>query len=179
MGLDPRRYDLHDGSGLSASTACRRRRWWTSCGPWTRTRRARVAVHAGGLGESDGSLRHRLLDDSTRGEIQAKTGTLNGVSTLAGYAKAASGKTYAFAILLNGPGVTESRGHAYQDRVLRTLVKRGRGGAQRSGRRLQRFARFARVAACCARPCGAPSLRCQKNLTPSAAICDQIHMIRF
>ena len=84
-----------------------------------------VAVDAGGSGRAEGSLRHRLLDDLSRGEIQAKTGTLNGVSTLAGYAKAASGKTYAFAVLLNGPGVSESRGHAYQDRVVRTLVKKG------------------------------------------------------
>ena len=126
MGLNPSRYDLHDGSGLSAydrvSAAAmvdflRAMNTHPQGAAW----RSTLAVS----GESDGSLRHRLLDDSTRGEIQAKTGTLNGVSTLAGYAKATSGKTYAFAILLNGPGVSESRGHAYQDRVLRALVKRG------------------------------------------------------
>jgi serine-type D-Ala-D-Ala carboxypeptidase/endopeptidase (penicillin-binding protein 4) len=126
LGLDPNRYELHDGSGLSASNRVsaaalvdflRAMNRHPHGAEW----RATLAVS----GDADGSLRHRLLDDTTRGEIQAKTGTLNGVSTLAGYAKAASGKTYAFAILLNGPGVTESRGHAYQDRIVRTLVKRG------------------------------------------------------
>jgi D-alanyl-D-alanine carboxypeptidase/D-alanyl-D-alanine-endopeptidase (penicillin-binding protein 4) len=76
-------------------------------------------------GDPDGSLRHRLRDGRCRGLVAAKTGTLNGVSTLAGYAQAGSGKTYAFAILLNGPRVTESRGHAYQDRLLRALLQRG------------------------------------------------------
>jgi D-alanyl-D-alanine carboxypeptidase/D-alanyl-D-alanine-endopeptidase (penicillin-binding protein 4) len=126
IGLDPNRYELHDGSGLSAYNR-------VSAGalvdflktmnaqPHGAEWRATLAVS----GEADGSLRHRLLDDSSRGEIQAKTGTLNGVSTLAGYAKAASGKTYAFAILLNGPGVSESRGHAYQDRIVRTIVRKG------------------------------------------------------
>jgi D-alanyl-D-alanine carboxypeptidase/D-alanyl-D-alanine-endopeptidase (penicillin-binding protein 4) len=126
LELDPARYDLHDGSGLSAYDR-------VSAGALLDFLKA-MNVHAYGpqwrstlaiSGESEGTLRHRLLDDSTRGEIQAKTGTLNGVSTLAGYAKAASGKTYVFAILLNGPGVSESRGHAYQDRIVRTLVKRG------------------------------------------------------
>ena len=57
-------------------------------------------------------------------QIEAKTGTLNGVSTLAGYATASSGKAYAFAILLNG-GVGDSRAHAFQDRILKILVERG------------------------------------------------------
>ena len=64
------------------------------------------------------------MDSVTRGQVQGKTGTLNGVSTLAGYAQAGSGKTYAFAILLNG-GVGDSRAHAYQDRLVRTLIQKG------------------------------------------------------
>jgi D-alanyl-D-alanine carboxypeptidase len=59
------------------------------------------------------------------GRIQAKTGSINSVSTLAGYAVGASGKTYAFAILLNGGRVNEFSGHGYQDRLVRTLVKNG------------------------------------------------------
>ena len=38
---------------------------------------------------------------------------------------ASSGKTYAFAILLNGGRVNDIHGHAYQDRLLRALVKAG------------------------------------------------------
>ncbi len=126
MGLEPSRFDIHDGSGLSANNK-------VAAGDLVRFLKA-MNVHPQGSawretlavsGGPEGSLRSRLLDSVTRGQVQAKTGTLNGVSTLAGYAVASSGKTYAFAILLNGPGVSESRGHAYQDRLVRALVQKG------------------------------------------------------
>ncbi|HTR01887.1 MAG TPA: D-alanyl-D-alanine carboxypeptidase/D-alanyl-D-alanine-endopeptidase [Thermoanaerobaculia bacterium] len=126
IGLDPARYDVHDGSGLSASNRVaaadlvaflRAMNVHPSGAAW----RSTLAVS----GDSEGSLRGRLLDSLTRGQVEAKTGTLNGVSTLAGYAKAVSGKTYVFAILLNGPGVTESRAHSYQDRLVRALIQKG------------------------------------------------------
>jgi D-alanyl-D-alanine carboxypeptidase/D-alanyl-D-alanine-endopeptidase (penicillin-binding protein 4) len=126
LGVDPSRFELRDGSGLSSANR-------VPAGELVRFLRAMNSHPLGAAwrstlavsGDQDGSLRHRLLDAATRGQISAKTGTLNGVSTLAGYAKAASGKTYAFAILLNGPRVTESRGHAFQDRLLRALVQKG------------------------------------------------------
>ncbi len=126
MGLDPARFDIHDGSGLSAANRVtagdmvkflRAMRLHPQWAVW----RSTLAVS----GDSEGSLRSRLMDSFAKGQVQAKTGTLNGVSTLAGYARAGSGKTYAFAILLNGSGVSESRGHAYQDRLVRTLIQRG------------------------------------------------------
>ena len=126
IGLDPARFDMHDGSGLSAFNR-------VAAGDLVRFLRAMNGHPSGAAwrstlavsGEAEGSLRSRLLDSLTRGQVEAKTGTLNGVSTLAGYARAVSGKTYAFAILLNGPGVTESRGHSYQDRLVRTLIQKG------------------------------------------------------
>jgi D-alanyl-D-alanine carboxypeptidase/D-alanyl-D-alanine-endopeptidase (penicillin-binding protein 4) len=126
MGLDPDRFDIRDGSGLSPNDR-------VAAGDLVRFLRAMNGQPQGAVwrstlavsGDQDGSLRHRLLDAASRGQVEGKTGTLNGVSTLAGYAKALSGKTYAFAILLNGPGVTEPRAHAFQDRLVRTLVQRG------------------------------------------------------
>lgn len=126
IGLDPSRYDLHDGSGLSPNNRVaaadlvaflRAMNRHPSGAQWKST----LAVG----GEADGTLRHRLRDPAMRDRIVAKTGTIKGVSTLAGYATAESGKTYAFAILLNGNGVWDGAAHAYQDRLLRALVKRG------------------------------------------------------
>jgi D-alanyl-D-alanine carboxypeptidase/D-alanyl-D-alanine-endopeptidase (penicillin-binding protein 4) len=126
IGLDPARFDMHDGSGLSAGNR-------VAAADLVRFLRA-MNVHPNGAawrstlavsGDSEGSLRSRLLDSVARGRVEAKTGTLNGVSTLAGYARASSGKTYAFAILLNGPGVSDRRAHAYQDRLVRTLLQKG------------------------------------------------------
>ena len=66
--------------------------------------------------------RRRLASPPYRGNVFAKTGTLNGVSALSGYAKAVSGKTYAFSILIN-----RSRGdaHAAQDRIVMALIDNG------------------------------------------------------
>jgi D-alanyl-D-alanine carboxypeptidase/D-alanyl-D-alanine-endopeptidase (penicillin-binding protein 4) len=126
VGLDPSRYDLHDGSGLSpqnrvssADVVAFLRAMNTH--PYGEQWKATMALS----GDPDGTLRHRLREASMRGRVLAKTGSLRGVSTLAGYVTAQSGKTYVFAILLNGPGVWDTNGHTYQDRILRALVRQG------------------------------------------------------
>jgi D-alanyl-D-alanine carboxypeptidase/D-alanyl-D-alanine-endopeptidase (penicillin-binding protein 4) len=50
----------------------------------------------------DGTLAARFKDSPLKGRMWAKTGTLNEVNTLSGYLTAASGKTLAFSILVNG-----------------------------------------------------------------------------
>ncbi len=126
IGLEPSRYDLHDGSGLSprnrvaAEDVVRFLRAMNAQAYGTQWKET-LAVS----GELEGTLRHRLCDPLTRGRVVAKTGSILNVSTLAGYLSAASGKTYAFAILLNGPWVWDTNGHAYQDRLVRALIKNG------------------------------------------------------
>ncbi len=126
LGLDPARYDLADGSGRSHENRASAGAYvdflqalatrWKSFDDFRTT----LAVS----GEPDGTLRHRLQTEATRGKVFAKTGQVAGVSTLCGYVTAKSGQTYAFAILLNG-GVSEARGHAFQDRFLQELATRG------------------------------------------------------
>ncbi len=126
IGLDPNRYDLHDGSGLSVYNRVaagdlvkflRAMNRHPHAAEW----KATLAVS----GDPEGTLRHRLREADLRGKILAKTGTINGVSTLAGYVTANSGKTYAFAILLNGRNVWETGNHGFQDQLLRSLIKFG------------------------------------------------------
>jgi D-alanyl-D-alanine carboxypeptidase/D-alanyl-D-alanine-endopeptidase (penicillin-binding protein 4) len=76
----------------------------------------------------DGSLRSRLSD--LRGRVRAKTGTLNGVSGLAGYAVDRQGREIAFAILVNGPGASPDD----VDRILRALLAAADAAPQRAGR---------------------------------------------
>lgn len=73
-------------------------------------------------GEDMGSWKRRLAAPPYRGNVFAKTGTLAGVSSLSGYAKAVSGKSYAFSILIIG-----SRGNARgaQDRIVMALIDNG------------------------------------------------------
>ncbi|HET7453525.1 MAG TPA: D-alanyl-D-alanine carboxypeptidase, partial [Thermoanaerobaculia bacterium] len=76
-------------------------------------------------GDGDGTLRHRFRDHRVRGRVYAKTGSLDRVNSLAGFATAASGKSYVFAIVLNGRRVNDGTGHAFEDRILRALLVNG------------------------------------------------------
>ncbi|HEY3123240.1 MAG TPA: D-alanyl-D-alanine carboxypeptidase/D-alanyl-D-alanine-endopeptidase, partial [Thermoanaerobaculia bacterium] len=124
LGLDPSHFSLHDGSGLSPSNrvpASDLVRFLRAMDrqPYGPVWRATLAVS----GEPEGTLRHRMKDPLTRGQVLAKTGSIERVSTLAGYARARSGRNYVFTILLNG--VSDGGGQAFQDRLLRALIANG------------------------------------------------------
>ncbi len=126
LGLDPAPYQLADGSGRSRNDRATARAYveflqalatrWPHFAAFETT----MAVS----GDPEGTLRHRLLSDATYGKVVAKTGAISGVVTLCGYVTARSGQRYAFSILING-GITEGRGHAWQDRFLSELAKFG------------------------------------------------------
>ncbi|MCQ2266322.1 MAG: D-alanyl-D-alanine carboxypeptidase/D-alanyl-D-alanine-endopeptidase [Bacteroidaceae bacterium] len=68
----------------------------------------------------DGTLSHRMTSGAAHHHVMAKTGTLTGVSTLAGYAVAPNGHMLAFAIMNQGLRHTSS-GHHFQDAVCQAL----------------------------------------------------------
>lgn len=70
-----------------------------------------------------GTLAQRMRGTAAQGRCRAKTGTINGVSSLAGYCTAASGRELAFAILQNGSTSWSAR--AFQDRFVAQLAARG------------------------------------------------------
>lgn len=75
-------------------------------------------------GEDVGSWKKRLADPPYAGNVYAKTGTLDGVSALSGYARSLSGRTYAFSILCNqAPSAADSR--EVQDRIVKALIEHG------------------------------------------------------
>ena len=69
----------------------------------------------------DGSLRKRMRGTSAAGNVAAKTGTVEGVSTLAGYATAPDGHLLCFAIMNQGLRHT-STGRNFQNRVCVALT---------------------------------------------------------
>ncbi|MFC6592230.1 D-alanyl-D-alanine carboxypeptidase [Deinococcus lacus] len=70
-----------------------------------------------------GTLEDRLTGSGL--DVRAKTGTLPGVSALAGYMTAQSGHVLAFAVLMNGPETVSIPAlRATQDELLRLLAAR-------------------------------------------------------
>jgi D-alanyl-D-alanine carboxypeptidase/D-alanyl-D-alanine-endopeptidase (penicillin-binding protein 4) len=69
-----------------------------------------------------GSLAERFLGTPLVGRLRGKTGSLNGVETLAGVVETDSGRALSFAYLLNGPGTTDAEAARLQDRLGELLV---------------------------------------------------------
>lgn len=67
----------------------------------------------------EGTLKERMnvLQDN----LQAKTGTLADISSIAGYVTAKSGQKYAFCIIINDPKSTNSDKKALEDYIIRTI----------------------------------------------------------
>ena len=70
----------------------------------------------------DGTLRKRMRGTEAAGNVQAKTGTVEGVSTLSGYCTAANGNRLCFSIMNQGIRHT-STGRRFQDRLCRELCR--------------------------------------------------------
>lgn len=70
-----------------------------------------------------GTLARRMRGTAAVGRCAAKTGTINGVSALAGYCTTRRGREVAFAILQNGGDVSSAR--AFQDRFVARLAQVG------------------------------------------------------
>jgi D-alanyl-D-alanine carboxypeptidase/D-alanyl-D-alanine-endopeptidase (penicillin-binding protein 4) len=66
----------------------------------------------------DGTLADRLSSPEFRGRVHAKTGTMTGVSSLAGYAYPASGDTLGFAIICNNFVSSPRVVRAVQDQLI-------------------------------------------------------------
>ncbi len=69
---------------------------------------------------TDGTLTDRLK--SVKGKIWAKTGTLNGINTLAGYIVKNGHPKYSFAIMINGPTDQLTRNKNLIDQIVRSLT---------------------------------------------------------
>jgi D-alanyl-D-alanine carboxypeptidase/D-alanyl-D-alanine-endopeptidase (penicillin-binding protein 4) len=125
IGVPAGAYHMVDGSGMSRADrftprAVTQLLRHMALHPWGEEFMQSLA----GAGDVEGSLHGRMTAPPYRGNVFAKTGTIEGVSALSGYAKAASGKLYAFSILVNG---SRNVWHARQaqDRIVMALVDHG------------------------------------------------------
>ncbi len=122
-GLNPSAYRLADGSGLSLynylSAECEvmllkyayhnKRIFGTLC----------QSLPTAGV---DGTLRKRMRNTPAQGNVMAKTGTLTGIYTLAGYCISSENHMLAFCILNQGV-MHASNARSFQDKVCTALCK--------------------------------------------------------
>ena len=73
---------------------------------------------------NDGTVRRRLAGTPYCHRIRAKSGTLDDVSSLSGYAISSTGTRYAFSVIVNGRGgsLNHTVAHAVQDGVAAALA---------------------------------------------------------
>jgi D-alanyl-D-alanine carboxypeptidase/D-alanyl-D-alanine-endopeptidase (penicillin-binding protein 4) len=101
-GVNDGDFFLYDGSGMSPNDRIAPRAYaqllsFASRQPWGAAWRDTLPI-AG----VDGTLANRFRNSPLKGRLWAKTGTLDETDALSGYLTAASGKTLAFSILVNG-----------------------------------------------------------------------------
>lgn len=70
----------------------------------------------------DGTLQHRMKKTAAQRQVRAKTGSVTGVSSLAGYARAANGHLLTF-VIINQNVMKLREARAFQDRVCDALCR--------------------------------------------------------
>ena len=121
LGLDSKRYEFADGSGLSL---------YNYVSAELEVRMLKYAYQNGNIynhllpalpiAGQDGTLRKRMTSSFTRGNVHAKTGTVEGISSLCGYLTAYNGHQICFSIINQGIMHTRN-GRRFQDRVCSLL----------------------------------------------------------
>ena len=123
IGLDPSRYRLADGSGLSlynyltAEAQVRLLRY-----AWFRDEIYQQLLPTLPIAGEDGTLKKRMTDTAAQGNVQAKTGSVTGVSALTGYLTAPNGHRLAFSIINQGVR-RMAEGRDFQDRLCEALCQ--------------------------------------------------------
>ncbi|WP_455072942.1 D-alanyl-D-alanine carboxypeptidase/D-alanyl-D-alanine endopeptidase [Prevotella jejuni] len=123
IGLNPRDYNVADGSGLSL---------YNYVTTELETKLLRYAYQRPDIYEAyleaqpiagvDGTLRSRMRGTAAAGNVRAKTGTVKGVSSLAGYLTASNGHLLCFSIINNG-GLSNGPMRNFQNKICVALCQ--------------------------------------------------------
>lgn len=120
-------YRLSDGSGLSRYNAVSPAQLTRLLG-YLPTQRLAYPSFLIGLPVAgvDGTLARRLIGPGTRGRLRAKTGTMSGVSGLAGYLETQDGETLVVAVMTTGFVGPATKIRQLQDALVEALAEPAR-----------------------------------------------------
>ena len=123
IGLDPNQYRVADGSGLSLYNYVSVEMLVTMLGyAWRNQSIRNHLLPSLPISGYDGTLQKRMIGTEAEGKVCAKTGTVAGVASLAGYLTAANGHTLVFAIINQGVA-SSAMGRTFQDKICQELCK--------------------------------------------------------
>jgi PBP4 family serine-type D-alanyl-D-alanine carboxypeptidase len=100
-GINSEKIQLSDGCGLSRENLVTPRFQTSLLEFLSKRPYFGLFINTLAVSGTDGTLKNRLSGYEVRGSIHAKTGTLNGVTTLAGYMTTRSGRNLVFSIFAN------------------------------------------------------------------------------
>ncbi len=118
LGINRKSYEFTDGSGLTRNTRVTPRQILTVLSAaYHDFGVAPEALASLGIAGDDGTVRNRFLNSEVEGLLRAKTGTLDGVTALAGFVPSRDNELIAFAIVLNDPKVKFGRMTHWADEI--------------------------------------------------------------
>ena len=121
LGLGDNPYKIADGSGLSLYNYVSTELLCTLLRhAWRSPSIQDALLPSLPIAGVDGTLKDRMKKTSAQGNVRAKTGTVTGISSLAGYCTAANGHQLCFVIINQGI-MRAAAGKAFQDRVCKVL----------------------------------------------------------
>ena len=118
----PGDFFFYDGCGLSTGDlitprAATQLLAYASRQSWGAAYRASLPI-----GGTDGTLASRFSTPTAKGQVFAKTGTLNETTALSGYVQAASGKMLAFSVLVNDHSPDSNAHIGVMDAIVEAVI---------------------------------------------------------
>ena len=122
IGISKNSYTIVDGSGLTRSTQVTPRQIFKVLNSAHRDFSMYPEFLASlGVAGEDGTLRNRLPTSEGQGVLRGKTGSLDGVSSLAGYVASRDGELLSFAIVLNDPKLKHGKMTGWVDQIAKAI----------------------------------------------------------
>ncbi|MFW6359777.1 MAG: D-alanyl-D-alanine carboxypeptidase/D-alanyl-D-alanine-endopeptidase [Chroococcales cyanobacterium] len=101
LGVNPNSYSIVDGSGLSRHNLVSPEAIVQTLQLMAQTPEGEIYRNSLPMAGIDGTLKWRFQDTASQGNVQAKTGTMTGVSALSGYLNASNYQPLVFSIMVN------------------------------------------------------------------------------
>ncbi|MEC4986654.1 MAG: D-alanyl-D-alanine carboxypeptidase/D-alanyl-D-alanine-endopeptidase [Oscillatoria sp. PMC 1068.18] len=125
LGVDPESYNLSDGSGLSRHNLVSPEAVVQTLRLMSKTKDGVIYRESLPVAGVNGTLKRRFLDTVLVGNLQAKTGTMTGVSALSGYLDVSDYRSLVFSIIVNQSEQSVATQRQAIDEIVLLLSKLG------------------------------------------------------